>query len=181
MICQCPWKKTLIEKKNKQKVKLGQWAPSWTSSSNPLKSRRPIEDINTRRCLRVELCMKLFPILQRPLPTLLINVHTLFPLKSAFSYMFFSQSFQSISRASSMWYAQLMFIWCLNNALNMDFSPYNMKILISQVNRRSPGNGVVHCAITNKGPAHANSVVKSCILAKFTDQILNFNTLHSYW
>ena len=37
-------------------------------------------------------------------------------------------------------------------------------ILISQVKRRSHGNGVAHFDITNKGPAHANLVVISRIL-----------------
>ena len=42
--------------------------------------------------------------------------------------------------------------------------PYNMKTLISLVKRRSPGNEVVHCDITNTVSAHANHVVTSLIL-----------------
>ena len=36
---------------------------------------------------------------------------------------------------------------------------YNMEILISQVKQRIPGNGVVHCDITNTVPAHRNPIV----------------------
>ena len=56
---------------------------------------------------------------------------------------------------------------------------YNMKILIFQVKRPSPGNGVVHCDITSTGAAHANPVVISRTLIEFTDQISYLKPLHS--
>ena len=52
---------------------------------------------------------------------------------------------------------------CLDGSIQYCL-PYNKKIPISQVKRRSPRNGVVHCAITNTGPAHENTVVISPIL-----------------
>ena len=42
---------------------------------------------------------------------------------------------------------------CLDGVMQ-DCLPYSMKILISQVKRQSPGNGVVHYVITNIVPAH---------------------------
>ena len=55
--------------------------------------------------------------------------------------------------------------------------PYNMKILIPKVKRRSRRNEVFHCDIT--GPARTNPVGASWILIQFTDQIFYLKSGHS--
>ena len=50
--------------------------------------------------------------------------------------------------------------------------PYNMKNWVSQLKRRSLGNGVAHCVITNKGPAHANPAIRSRYLSNLHTRFL---------